>query len=120
MTSIHFSFKTKPGRNLEFLQTMGSIIVDLQKVNGCMNLDFQQDRQADDQFYVRLDWQSSQLLEAMLNTKEYSILEGAMKVLCEKPLVEISGVKTKSITMENSDLRGINIYERIKLEFKSD
>ena len=120
MTSIHFSFKTKPGMKLEFLQTMGTIIVDLHKVEGCINIDFQQDAQVNDQFYIRLDWQSNQLLEAMLNTKEYSILEGAMKVLCEKPLVEISGVKTKSITMENSDLRGINIYERIKLEFKSD
>lgn len=105
---------------LEFLQTMGSIIVDLHKVNGCMNIDFQQDSQADDQFFVRLDWQSNQLLKAMLNTEEYGILEGAMKVLCEMPLVEISGVETKSITMEGSDLKGINLYERIRLEFNGD
>ena len=105
---------------LEFLQTMGSIIVDLHKVNGCMNIDFQQDSQADDQFFVRRDWQSNQLLKAMLSTEEYGILEGAMKVLCEMPLVEISGVENKSITMEGSDLKGINLYERIKLEFNGD
>jgi hypothetical protein len=34
--------------------------------------------------------------------------------------VEISGIETKSITMEGSDLRGINLYERIKLEFNGD
>ena len=120
MISLHFSFKSKPGMKLEFLQTMGSIIVDLHKIEGCINIDFQQDSQVIDQFYIRLDWQSSQLLKAMLNTKEYSILEGAMKVLCEKPLVEISGVETKSITMVGSDTREINLYERIKLEFNGD
>ena len=120
MTSIHFSFKTKPGMKLEFLQTMGTIIVDLHKVEGCINIDFQQDAQVNDQFYIRLDWQSNQLLKAMLHATEYGILEGALKVLCQEPFVEIIGVETKSITMEDSDLRGINIYERIKLEFKSD
>jgi quinol monooxygenase YgiN len=120
MTSIHFNLKTKPGMKLEFLQTMGSIIVDLHKVNGCMNIDFQQDGQSDDQFFIRLDWQSNQLLKAMFDSEEYGILEGAMKVLCEMPLVEISGVENKSITMEGSDLKGINLYERIKLEFNGD
>ena len=104
---------------LEFLQTMGTIIVDLHKVEGCINIDFQQDSKVNDQFYIRLDWQSNQLLKAMLHATEYGILEGALKVLCQEPLVEIIGVKTKSITMEDSDLRGINIYERIKLEFNS-
>jgi hypothetical protein len=28
--------------------------------------------------------------------------------------------QTKSIAMEESDLRGINLYERIKLEFNGD
>ena len=102
---------------LEFLQSMGSIIVDLHKIKGCASIDFQQDNEITEQFYVRLDWQGKQLLQAMLNTKEYEILEGAMKVLCEKPLVEISGVETKSIELKDSDLSGTNLYERLKLEF---
>ena len=102
---------------LEFLQTIGSIIVELHKVEGCESIDIQQDDQIAEQFYVRLDWQGKQLLQAMLKTKEYEILEGAMKVLCEKPLVEISGVETKLIELKDSDLSEINLHERINLEF---
>ena len=117
MIHLHFSFKTKPGMKLEFLNTMGSIIIDLHKVEGCINIDFQLDSQVNDHFYIRLDWQSNQLLKDMLHTTAYGILEGALKVLCQKPLVEISGVETKSTAMEESDLKGINLLERIKLEF---
>ena len=116
MIRLHFNFKTKPGMKLEFLQTIGSIIVDLHKVEGCINIDFQQDSQVNDHFYIRLDWQSNQLLKAMLHTTEYGILEGALKVTCQKPLVEISGVETKSIT--NHKEGDISLKKRImsKLE----
>ena len=106
--------------NLEFLQTMGSIIVDLHKVKGCIHIDFQQDSQNKDQFYFRLDWQSNKLLKAMLNSEEYGILEGAMKVLCLEPLVEITGVETKKIKLDEDGPESNNIYERIKLEFIDD
>jgi quinol monooxygenase YgiN len=120
MISLLYSFKTKPGMNLEFLQTAGSIIVDMHKVKGCVHIDFQQDSKDKDQFYFRLDWQSNQLLKAMLASKEYGILEGAMKVLCHEPLVEITGVETKKIKIEENSPERNNIYERIKLEFIDD
>ncbi len=106
--------------NLEFLQTVGSIIVDLHKVKGCIHIDLQQDSKNKDQFYFRLDWQSNQLLKAMLDSEEYGILEGAMKVLCQSPLVEITGVETKKIKIEEDVPESNNIYERIKLEFMDD
>ena len=120
MITIQFSFKTKPGMKLEFLQTIGSIMIDLHKVNGCINIDLQQDDQKKDQFYFRLDWQNSKLFKELFKTEEYNILEGAMKVLCQLPLVEISGVETKKIKIEKCDLKSNNIRERIKQEFMDD
>ena len=99
MISIHFSFITKRGKNLELLQTMGSIIVDLHKVKGCTNIDFQQDSKNQDQFFVKLDLQSKQLLKAMLNTEEYGIFEGAIvKPLSSRKLAKYNGSTLTDVT----------------------
>ena len=120
MINIHFSFKTKPGMKLEFLQTIGSIIIDLHKGEGCINIDLQQDDQDKDQFNLRLDWQNIKLIKALLKRNEYDIFEGALKVLCKDPSVEVSGVEKKTIKIEEFNMKGINLYERIRYEFMDD
>ena len=76
------------------MQTIGSIIVGLRKANGCMSVDFQQNDQDEDQFYLRFHWQNSAFFKALLLSKEYDIFEGAIKILCEPPIVEISDMNT--------------------------
>ena len=51
MISINFVLKAKPRMNLELLQVMGSIMVNLHKIDGCLNIDFKQDKLNKDQFY---------------------------------------------------------------------
>jgi len=55
----------------------------------------------------------------MLNTEEYGIFEGAMKVLCQNPIVEIHDVEHTAMKIEynNNQNRG-NVYERLRLELK--
>jgi quinol monooxygenase YgiN len=118
MTRIYFSFKTKPDKNLEFLQAMGSIIIDLHKVKGCVNIDFQQHDQDKDQFYLRIDWQNGKLIKGLLQSKEYNIFEGAMKVLCQNPIVEINDVEHTAIKIEDNNQNRGNVYERLRLELK--
>ena len=78
---------------------MGSIIVDLHKVKGCINIDFQQDSKNKDQFYVKLDLQSKQLLKAMLNTEEYGNFEGSIvKPLSSRKLAKYIGSTLTDIT----------------------
>jgi quinol monooxygenase YgiN len=120
MINIHFSFKTKPGMKLEFMQTIGSIMIDLHKVEGCINIDLQQDDQEKNQFYLRLDWQTRKYIKTLLRSKEYDILEGALKVLCQDPIVEICDVENRTIKVEEYDLKGVNFYERIRYEFMDD
>jgi quinol monooxygenase YgiN len=106
--------------NLEFLQTIGSIIIDIHKVKGCVNIDFQQHNQDKDQFYLRMDWQNGKLIKELVRSKEYNIFEGALKVLCQSPIVEINDVEHKTIKIENNIQNKSNVYERIKLELKDE
>lgn len=91
MISINFRLDTKPGMNLELLQVMGSIIVNMHGVEGCVNIDFKQDNLNKNQFYFRIDWQNIIFLKSLLNSNEFSIFEGSIDVLCYNPTIEIIG-----------------------------
>ena len=43
MASLNFHIEIKPGMNLEFMQTIGSIIIELWNIEGCIGVDFKQD-----------------------------------------------------------------------------
>ena len=99
MISISYVLKTKPGMNLELLQVMGSIIVNFQNVEGCINIDFKQDNLDKDQFYFRMDWQNNNFFESLLNSNEFDIFEGSINVLCHNPTVEFIGKDNRVITI---------------------
>ena len=114
MISINFILKTKPGMNLELLQAMGSIIVNLHVVEGCVNIDFKQDKLDKNQFYFRMDWQNNIFFKSLLISSEFSILEGSIDVLCYNPTVEI-------ISNDGSVLRIIkkNYKKELQKEFNN-
>ncbi|MCK5368895.1 MAG: antibiotic biosynthesis monooxygenase [Cyclobacteriaceae bacterium] len=117
MISLIFNFKTKSNENLEFLQSIGSIIVDLRKVKGCMGIDLQQDDRDKNQFSLRLDWQNRKLITELLERTEYEFLEGAIRVLCEAPTIEIiNGHKTIITDMHKN--RKTSIKKQILSELK--
>ena len=119
MVSINFSFKTNTGKNLEFLQTIGSIIIDLRKVNGCKNIDIQQDDQIKEQFSLQLNWQNKKRLMALIDSKEFGVFLGAIQVLCEPSMIEIH-VGHETIKIEDNNQKRDNLYERIKFELLDD
>ena len=117
MISLIFNFKTKSNENLEFLQSIGSIIIDLRKVKGCMGIDLQQDDRDKNQFSLRLDWQNRKLITELLERTEYEFLEGAIRVLCEAPTIEIiNGHKTIITDMHKN--RKTSIKKQILSELK--
>jgi quinol monooxygenase YgiN len=89
MISIKYVLATKPRMSLELMQAMGSMIVKLQNVEGCSNIDFMQDELDENQFYFRMDWQNKVLFKSLLNSNEFSVFEGSIDVLCFNPTVEI-------------------------------
>jgi len=115
MVSINYNFKTNAGKNLEFLQTIGSIIIELRKVKGCKGIDIQQDDQIKEQFSLQLKWQNAKCLMCLFERTEFDIFQGAMKVLCQTPIVEINDGH-KTIKIEDNNQNKDNLYERIKFE----
>ena len=103
--------------NLELMQSIGSIIVDLRKVKGCLGIDFQQDSQDKDRFSLRLDWQNPLSLRDLLDSKEYNVFEGAIRVLSVRPNIGIiDGDKTIKIDPETT--RNVSISRQIISELK--
>lgn len=115
MIIINFTLKTNTGKNLEFLQTIGSIIVDLHKAKGCINIDLQQENDVKEQFSLKLNWENKELLMALFNNSEFEIFQGAIQVLCEPPLITIyDGQKT--IIIDSKKNRNNNFIEQLRIE----
>lgn len=97
MISIKYILKAKPGKNLELLQVMGSNIVNMQRVEGCLNIDFKQDNLDKDQFVFGMDWQNNNFFKSLLNSNEFNVFEGSINVLCHNPMVEFIGKDNRVI-----------------------
>lgn len=119
MISIIFNFKTKPSKNLEFMQSIGSIIVNLRKAEGCIGIDFQKDAKDNNRFLVQIDLENYGLIKTLLKNKNYNILQGALEVLCEAPIVEITN-GIKPIKIDTYKNRKISIKNQIMSELKSN
>jgi quinol monooxygenase YgiN len=98
MINIIFDFKTKPTKNLEFMQSAGSIIINLRNVKGCMGIDLQQDGRDKNKFKLNLNWQNQKLIRELLKSSEYEVLEGALRVLCEILTIELINGQQTTIT----------------------
>ena len=79
MISINLDFKTKTGKNLEFMQMIGSVIVDLRRVKGCIGVDLQQDVRYKDQFKLGIDLQNGENIQSFLRSKEFDFFPGSDK-----------------------------------------
>jgi len=112
MVSIVLSFKTKSGKNLEFMQTIGSIIVDLRRIKGCVGVDLQQDDQHKDQFHLGIDLQNGENLQALLGSKEFDFFQGAVKVLCSPPIIEIND-GSKKIKIDTHQNPNVSLNKQI-------
>jgi len=117
MVSIIFNFKTRPNKNLEFMQAIGSIIVDLRKVKDCIGIDFQQADEDSDRFRFQFDMLNYGSINPLLKNENYNFLQGALEVLCEAPIVEISnGIELIKIDIKKK--RNISIKDQIMFELK--
>ena len=90
MVSINFHLEIKPGMNLEFMQSIGSIIIEIRKLEGCIGIDFKQDPHDKDRFSLLLNGNYKKFIKKLLDSAEYNFLEGAITVLCKPPTFEVT------------------------------
>jgi hypothetical protein len=99
------------------MQVIGSIIVDLRKVKGCIGVDFQQADENPDKFCLQIDLDNYSSITPVLKNENYNFLQGALEVLCEAPIVEISN-GIEPIKIETSKKRNISIKNQILFELE--
>ena len=104
MINLEITAKPKRNKYLEFSQTLEQIKTDLQKL--CFRLTIIEEKNS---FSIVADLKSNDQLSVIINSKEVSVLSGAIKMLCEKSKTMINGSSYSTKT---------EILKEIQLQYK--
>ena len=100
MIKLEIIVQPKSVKYLEFTQTLEAIKSDLQK--HCIRLTVIEKEKS---FSITADLESDEQLKAIINSKEISILLGAIKLLGEKSKIIIIGSSLKNKTTDLKEIR---------------
>lgn len=89
MIKMTIDVKAHPHKLKEFLQTLEGLMVELRKEKGNLSYQYQQDNDDNNMIHIRAEWQSWEKLESHLQGNFFTVLLGAIRVLCEAPEVKI-------------------------------
>ena len=84
MVTMTVIVKVKPQKREEFLQAMRSLNADPGKYEGLTRSTLYQELDDQTGFSLNYEWETQEDLDFYLDTEEFSILLGALKVLGEK------------------------------------
>jgi len=112
MVNILFQLEVKPGMKLEFMQCMGSVIIELRSIEGCTGIDFKQDPHDEVLFSLALSGGSQKFVQKLLSSEEYNFLEGAISVLCNIPITEVT-IGNKTTRIEPDKKENISLKNQI-------
>ena len=105
MIEFNIDLKTRPQKQTEFVQTLDQLLSDLRREEG--NLQYEYQLKDDDvtQMYLHAEWQTWENLESHLRGNFFAILMGAIRVLCENPVVRINdGSKITELDIRDNKL----------------
>ncbi len=89
MIKLNIDVKTHQQKHAEFLQNLEQLLSDLRREEGNMQYDYQQSDEDCTEIQLRAEWQSWESLEGHLRGEFFAILLGAIRVLCDKPVISI-------------------------------
>jgi quinol monooxygenase YgiN len=110
MIKLSLNVKTHPGKKKEFLRallgfrSLQGLIDHLRKEKGCLNYQIIKDKDQIDEFIIESEWNSIEEYEAHLKGKHYSILIGAIHILCISPKVKLTN-ESKFSRLEEKENR---------------
>jgi quinol monooxygenase YgiN len=110
MIKLNIDVKTHLQKNAEFLQTLDQLLGDLRREEG--NLEYGYQQSEDDLTKIRLwaEWQTWENLERHLKGEYFTILLGAIRVLCEEPVVKIDN---------ESEISGTDMIDKWSEKYKT-
>ena len=110
MIKLEIKVQPKSVKYLEFTQTLEAIKHDLQK--HCTRLTVTEKEKA---FSIVANLKSNEQLSNIINSKEFCILLGAIKMLCKKSKTIITGSNLKYRTTDLNEIRHNYQKERKQL-----
>jgi quinol monooxygenase YgiN len=82
MSTVNVFLRVRPGKREEFLQTLQSIHGNLKAEEGLSKSSLYQDTKDTNVFYLIEDWATQDSMERYIRSERFSVLMGALKVLC--------------------------------------
>jgi quinol monooxygenase YgiN len=87
MSRVIIHVKIYPTKECEFTQSIESLIKEFRKEKGCLNYHLK--RENENKYCLESEWQSMDELENHFRSHLFSVLLGAMDVLCKSSEVKI-------------------------------
>ena len=88
MSTVTILLRVRPGKRDEFLQALRSIQNNLKEEADLLKSSFYQDVNDPDIFHLIQEWASQNSMERYIRSDRFSILMGALKVLCSESEVK--------------------------------
>ena len=74
----------RPDKRTEFFQTISELLSALKTAKGCLGFRFYIDTTNENSFLLIGEWETESDLENHLDSEEFSILRGAITILCNR------------------------------------
>jgi quinol monooxygenase YgiN len=86
----------RPEKRKEILQTIQSIVAQMRKENGCVDSNFYQNAENENNFVLIEEWETRNALDDHLRSDIFTVLMGARSLLSRPPEVTIHTVSQSS------------------------
>ncbi len=88
--------KVRPDKRKELWQTFQSIVAQMRKENGCLDSNFYQNAENENDFFLVEAWENSKALDDHLQSVRFTVLMGAGSLLSRPPEIMIYTVSNSS------------------------
>ena len=96
MNKLSIKVQTRPGKKKEFLQMLkgfhssNGLIQNLRHEKVCIQYSIRESVNSTNEFFIESEWKSLEELEAHFKSNCYSVLLGAIHILCNSSEMETS------------------------------
>ena len=96
MILAFIKMNARPEKRKEILQTIQSIVAQMRKENGCVDSNFYQNAENENNFVLIEEWETRNALDDHLRSDIFTVLMGARSLLSRPPEVTIHTVSQSS------------------------
>jgi len=96
MILAFIKMNVRPEKRKEILQTIQSIVAQMRKENGCVDSNFYQNAENENDFFLVEAWETRKALDDHLRSVNFTVLMGAGSLLSRPPEIVIHTVSQSS------------------------